>query len=66
MQRIIFLILILILIFIICFSIYKLISAKKNHNDALIEIEKLQTLKNDGIITEEEFQKAKEKLLKKL
>jgi|LAHU01.1.fsa_nt_gb uncharacterized membrane protein len=66
MQRIIFLVLIVILIFVICFSIYKIISAKKNHNDTLFEIERLQTLKNDGIITEEEFQKAKEKLLKKI
>lgn len=37
-----------------------------NKNDALIELEKLAELKQKGIVTEEEFQKLKSDLLKKL
>ncbi|MDR2834655.1 MAG: SHOCT domain-containing protein [Bacteroidales bacterium] len=75
MVRIVYLVLIFIVIFLLIFFITKaIIETKKSDSDFDLdqkssiadELLKLKALKERGVITEEEFEKLKNKLLKKL
>ena len=66
---ILFVLIFLFLIFLIAKAIGRGVEAKKNFNQVkqknlIIEISKLKKLLNDGTLTQEEFKKAKKKILR--
>ena len=68
MVRILFILIILIIIGVIIYAAIKIIAQDNTNNKSMKSISdellKLQNLREEGIITEEEFQRMKNKLLK--